>query len=175
MRRGDSVGDAVELQLVDLPRSESPTSALEGQAFASEAKRALGVTVKLETRPFEYQLANFDDAGPNAPAHRNDWAIANDGAFFYNYYPASAQTFSRGGVFNTGAFSDARADALMRASVFGPDPNAVTREAQHLTAALPVLFEPGPAAVYVVSGKVAGDPLGFGALTHNRFCPSTGI
>ena len=74
-------------------------------------------------------------------------------------------------MFNTGGFSDARADTLMRASVFGPDPNAVTREAQHLTAALPVLFEPGPAVVYAVSSKVGGDPLGFGALTQQSFLP----
>ncbi len=134
---GIPAGTPLTFNWVDLPRSESPTSALEGQAFASEAKTALGVTVKLETRTFEYQLANFDDANPNASANRNDWAIANDGAFFYNYYPASAQTFSTGGVFNTGGFSDARADTLMRASVFGPDPNAVTREAHELTAALP--------------------------------------
>ena len=127
--------------------------------------------MKLETRTFEYQLANFDDANPNASANRNDWAIANDGAFFYNYYPASAQTFSSGGVFNAGGFSDARADTLMRASVFGPDPNAVTREAHELTAALPVLFEPGPAIVYAVSSKVGGDPLGFGALTQQSFLP----
>jgi peptide/nickel transport system substrate-binding protein len=168
---GIPTGTPLTFNWVDLPRSESPTSALEGQAFASEAKTALGVTVELETRTFEYQLANFDDAGPNASANRNDWAIANDGAFFYNYYPASAQTFSSGGVFNTGGFSDRRADTLMRASVFGPDPNAVTREAQYLTAALPVLFEPGPAVVYAVSSKVGGDPRGFGALTQQSFLP----
>jgi hypothetical protein len=38
----------------------------------------------------------------------------------------------------------------MRASVFGPDPSAVTREAQELTAAVRVLLEPGPAVVYAV-------------------------
>jgi peptide/nickel transport system substrate-binding protein len=59
----------------------------------------------------------------------------------------------------------------MRASVFGPDPNAVTREAQYLTAALPVLFEPGPAVVYAVSSKVGGDPRGFGALSQQSFLP----
>ena len=164
-------GTSLRFNWVDLPRSESPTSALEGQAFASEAKTALGVTVELQTRTFEYQLANFDDANPNASANRNQWAIANDGAFFYNYYPASAEAFSTGGVFNAGGFSDARADKLMRASVFGPDPDAVTREARHLTAALPVLFEPGPAVVYAVSSKVGGDPLGFGALTQQSFLP----
>ena len=168
---GIPAGTPLTFNWVDLPRSESPTSALEGRAFASEAKTALGVTVHLETRTFDYQLANFNDADPSAAAHRNDWAIANDGAFFFNYYPASDQTFGSGGVFNAGGFSDARADALMHASVFGPDPNAVKREAEHLTAALPVLFEPGPAVVYAVSGTVRGDPLGFGALTQQSLQP----
>jgi peptide/nickel transport system substrate-binding protein len=168
---GIPAGTRLTFNWVDLPRSESPTSALEGQAFASVAKAALGVTVQLQTRTFDYQIANFDDANPIASAHRNDWAIANGGAFFYNYYPASAQAFGRGGVFNTGGFSDSAAESLMRASVFGPDPNAVTREAAHLTAAVPVLFEPGPAVVYAVSSKVRGNPLGFGALTQQSLLP----
>jgi peptide/nickel transport system substrate-binding protein len=156
---------------VDLPRSESPTSALEGQAFASAAKTALGVTVELESRTFDYQLANFDDADPSDAANRDDWAIADDGGFFYNYYPASDQSFSAGGVFNTGGFSDAEADKLMRASVFGPEPDAVQHEAQYLTATVPVLFEPGPAVVYAISSKVRGDPRGFGALTQQSLLP----
>jgi peptide/nickel transport system substrate-binding protein len=168
---GIPAGAPLTFNWVDLPQSQSPSSALEGQAFASEAKRAIGVTVQLETRTFDYQLANFDDADPTASANRDDWAIANDGAFFYNYYPASAQTFNSDGVFNTGGFSDAAADQLMGASVFGPDPNAVKREAEHLTTALPVFFEPGPAVVYAVSSRVRGDPRGFGALTQQSFLP----
>jgi peptide/nickel transport system substrate-binding protein len=168
---GIPAGTPLTFNWVDLPRSESPTNALEGQAFASEAKSALGVTVKLETRTFDYQLANFDDADSTAAANHNDWAIANDGGFFYNDYPASDQTFSSGGVFNAAGFSDPRADALMRASVSGPDPNAVTNEAQYLTAQVPVLFEPGAAVVYAVSSKVRGNELGFGALTQQSFLP----
>jgi peptide/nickel transport system substrate-binding protein len=168
---GIPAGTPLKFNWVDLPRSQSPSSALEGQAFASAAKTALGVTVELESRSFDYQLANFDDANPSGARNRDDWAIANDGGFFYNYYPASQGTFNTGGLFNTGGFSDARADALMSASVFGPDPNAVTREAQYLTAAVPVLFEPGPAVVYAVSSKVRGDPLGFGALTQQSLLP----
>ena len=44
---GIPAGTPLTFNWVDLPRSQSPTSALEGQAFASEAKTALGVTVKL--------------------------------------------------------------------------------------------------------------------------------
>ncbi len=168
---GIPLGTPLRFNWVDLPPAQSPSSAREGQAFASEAKTAIGVTVTLQTRTFDYQLANFDDADPSDAAHRDDWAIANDGGFFYNFYPASDQTFSTDGVFNTGGFSDARADALMSASVFGPDPNAVTAEAQYLTANVPVLFEPGPAVVYAVSRKVHGNPLGFGALTQQSLLP----
>ncbi|MFZ0387255.1 MAG: ABC transporter substrate-binding protein [Solirubrobacteraceae bacterium] len=168
---GIPAGTPLTFNWVDLPRSESPTSALEGHAFASAAKTAIGVTVELQSRTFDYQLANFDDADPSATQNRDDWAIANDGAFFYNYYPASDQTFNTTGVFNAGGFSDARADALMSASVFGPDPNAVKDEAHYLTATVPVLFEPAPAVVYAVSSRVRGDPLGFGALTQQSLLP----
>jgi peptide/nickel transport system substrate-binding protein len=168
---GIPAGTPLKFNWVDLPASESPFSALEGQTFASEARTAAGVTVALQSRTFDYQLANFDDAGPSGAADRDDWAIANGGGFFYDYYPASDQTFNTGGVFNAGGFSDAAADKLMRASVFGPDPNAVTREAQYLTANPPVLFLPGPAVVYAVSNKVGGDPAGFGALTQQSLQP----
>jgi peptide/nickel transport system substrate-binding protein len=168
---GIPAGTPLTFNWVDLPPSESPSSALEGQAFASEAKTAVGITVELQSRTFDYQLANFDDADPSAAHNRDDWAIANDGGFFYNYYPASDQTFNTGGVFNAGGFSDARANTLMSASVFGPDPNAVKHEAQYLTATLPVLFEPGPAVVYAVSSRVRGDSLGFGALTQQSLLP----
>ena len=168
---GIPAGTPLTFNWIDLPRSQSPTGALEGHAFASAAKTTLGVTVKLESRTFDYQLANFDDANPSASANRNDWAIADGAGFFYDYYPASAQIFGSGGVFNTGGFANAHADALMHASVFGPEPNAVTREAQELTAALPVLFEPSPAIVYAVSSKIRGDSRGFGALTQQSLLP----
>ncbi len=127
VRRRDPGRDAVDVQLgrsaaigVADERARGPGVRVRGQ------DRARGHRANCETRTFDYQLANFDDADPTASANRDDWAIANDGGFFYNYYPASDQTFSTGGVFNTGGFSDARADTLMRASVFGPDPDAVT-------------------------------------------------
>jgi peptide/nickel transport system substrate-binding protein len=44
---GIPAGTPLTFNWVDLPRSESATNALEGQAFASAAKTALGVTVKL--------------------------------------------------------------------------------------------------------------------------------
>src|SRR6202012_5366612 len=94
---GIPAGTPLTFNWVDLPRSESPSSALEGQAFASAAKTAVGITVVLQSRTFDYQLANFNDADPGAAQNRDDWAIANDGAFFYNYYPASDQTFNTGG------------------------------------------------------------------------------
>ena len=50
-------------------------------------------------------------------------------------------------------------------------PGAVKREAEHLTTALPVFFEPGPAVVYAVSSRVRGDPRGFGALTQQSLQP----
>jgi peptide/nickel transport system substrate-binding protein len=168
---GIPAGTPLRFNWVDLPQSQSPTSVPEGQAFAAEANSAAGIDVELETKPFDFQIASFNDADPSNAGNRNAWAIANDGGFFYDLFPTSSGIFDSGGVFNAGGFADPRADRLIRDSVYGDDPDAVTSEAAYLTATAPVLFLPQPANVYAVSKRVGGAPEGFGALTLQSLAP----
>ena len=173
VRRRDPGGDAAEVQL-------GRSAAI---AVAVERARRSGVRVRGEDRArrhrraarrgaFDYQLANFDDADPSALGNRDDWAIANDGAFFYNYYPASAGTFNTGGVFNAGGFSDARADTLMTRLGVRSGP-----ERGHARGPVPdrgrsrCCSSPGPPSCTRSRSKVGGDPLGFGALTQQSLLP----
>jgi peptide/nickel transport system substrate-binding protein len=164
-------GTPLKFNWIDLPSSQSPASVPEGEAFAAEAKAAAGIDVELETKPFNFQIANYNDADRSTAGNRDKWAIANDGGFFYSFYPTSSGVLNTGGVFNAGGFSDPRADRLIDASVHGADPHAVTHEAAYLTAAVPVLFLPQPATVYAVSRRVGGAANGFAALTLQSLAP----
>ena len=149
-----------------------PSSALEGQALASEAKAAAGINLTLETKTFNFQIASYDDADPADVKNENSWAVANYGGFFYDYYPASEGVFNTGGVFNAGAYAEPEADKLMKASVFSADPDAVTAEAHYLTANFPVFFMPQNDYIWAVSEHVGGNPADFGSLTQNTLLPA---
>jgi peptide/nickel transport system substrate-binding protein len=168
---GIPAGTPLKFNFVDVPQSQVPSSALEGQAFASEAKTSAGINVELESKTFNYQIANYDDADPSDVKNENSWAIANYGGFFYDYYPASSGVFNTGGVFNAGGYEDPQADKLMNESVFGSDPNAVKNEGAYLTTNFPVLFMPQSDYIYAASGKVGGNGDGFGSLTQQSFFP----
>ncbi len=168
---GIAAGTPLKFNWVDLPRSQSPASGLEGRALAAIAKSAAGIEIELQTRSFAYQFANFDDADAAGRSDRDDWGFANSGAYFYDLYPTSAGVFDTHGVFNSGGFSDPGADALIDRSVHGSDPSAVTREGAYLATRLPVLFMPTPDEVYAVSRRVGGEPEGFASLTQGAFQP----
>jgi len=165
---GIPAGTPLKFNWLDLPQSETPSSGLEGQAFASEAKAAAGIDVELETKTFNYQIANYDDADPSDVKNENDWAISNYGGFSYDFYPASEGIFNSSGVYNSGGYSDPQADKLMSDSVYSSNPNAVTNEASYLTEQIPVLFSPQSDYIYAVSKKVGGEAKGFASLTLNN-------
>jgi peptide/nickel transport system substrate-binding protein len=169
---GIPAGTPLKFNWVDDPESQVPSSALEGQALASEAKATAGINLTLETKTFNFQIANYDDADPSDVKNENSWAVANYGGFFYDYYPASEGVFNTGGVFNAGAYSEPEADKLMKASVFSADPDAVTAEAKYLTANFPVFFMPQNDYIWAVSKHVGGNPADFGSLTQNTLLPA---
>jgi peptide/nickel transport system substrate-binding protein len=168
---GIPAGTPLRFNWVDLPPSQSPSSVPEGEAFAAQAKSAAGIDVELETKPFNFQIASYNDADPSNAGSENEWAIANNGGFFYDFYPSSSGVFDSDGVFNAGGFADRRADRLIGDSVYGGSPGAVTREAAYLTAKVPVLFLPQSANVYAVAKRVGGAANGFGALTLQSLAP----
>ena len=168
---GIPAGTPLKFNWIDVPQSQVPSSPLEGQAFSSEAKAAAGVDVELQTKTFNYQEANYDDADPSDVKNENSWAISNFGGFSYDFYPASEGIFNTGGVFNDGGYSEPQADKLMNASVHSSNPDAVTSEAQYLTANFPVFFLPQSDYIYAVSKKVGGAPSSFAALTLENTFP----
>ena len=168
---GIPAGTPIKFTWVDTPQSELPSSPLEGEALSSEAKSAAGINLELETKTFNYQISNYDDADPSTVKNADQWGVANYGGFFYDYYPASEGIFNTGGVFNDGGFSQPQADKLMSDSVYSANPDAVINEAQYLTANFPVFWMPQSDYIYAVSKKVGGDPSNFGSLTQETLLP----
>ncbi len=168
---GIPAGTPIRFTWADTPQAEVPSSPLEGQAIASEAKAAAGIDIELTTKTFDYQIANYDDADPSDVKNENQWGVANYGGFSSDYDPTSEGVFNTGGVFNAGGYSVPQADKLMNDSVFSSDPNAVTDEAQFLTANFPVFFMPQSDYIFAVSNKLGGEPSTFGSLTQDTLLP----
>jgi peptide/nickel transport system substrate-binding protein len=148
------------------PASSSPSSGLESEAFASVAKQAAGVSIQLFSKTFNFLISNFNDADPSDAKNENTWGVSNYGGFSYDFFPTSDGIFNTGGVFNGGAYSDPTADKLIKRSVYGSDPNAVTNEAAYLTKDIPIFFMPNSDYVWAVSKKIGGASPSFLALTE---------
>jgi peptide/nickel transport system substrate-binding protein len=163
---GIPAGTPIKFTWYYTPPSSSPSSSLESEAFASEAKQVAGINVELYSKTFDYLEANFDDAVPADAKNDNLWGIDNDGGFSYDYYPTSDGIFNTTGVFNAGAYSDPTADKLINLSVYGTNPGAVVNEASYLTKDIPLLFMPNSDYIFAVSKKVGGASSSFLALTE---------
>ena len=104
--------------------------------------------------------------------YTNDWAVENFSGYTDSPYPTQNSIFNTGGSFNSGAYSDPKMDALIKASVFGADPNAVTSEASYRGQSAPGAV---PAQLRHPSGRsskrVGGTPQSYLALTSYGLWP----
>jgi peptide/nickel transport system substrate-binding protein len=154
-----------------IPPTTTPSSALESEAFASEAKAAAGIDIQLEEKTFNFIVTAYNDADPSQIKHQNEWGVVNFGGLVYDIYPTSATVFNTTGDLNTGGYSNPEADKLMNDSVYGSNPKAVTNEASFLTENQPVLFTPNTDLVYAVSKRVGGPASSFLSLTQSTTFP----
>jgi peptide/nickel transport system substrate-binding protein len=169
---GIPAGTPLSFTWANQPQQVSSVGALESEALASEAKQAAGVNITLQTKPFNFLIANYNDANPGAVKYTNDWGVNNYGGLFMDYYPTQEGVWNTGAAFNTGGFSNPTADALMNASVFGTNPNVVKNEAQYFAKTLPVLFFPDQDYLLAVDAtKVGGTSDGWTAMTQQQFFP----
>jgi peptide/nickel transport system substrate-binding protein len=148
-----------------------PYVPLTDEAVTSEAKQAAGISIQLSQKTFNYIASNYNDADPSVAKYTNDWAVENFSGYTDNPYPTQNAIFNTGGSFNSGAYSDPKMDALIKASVFGSNPNAVTQEASYEGQALPALFLPNYDILYGVSKRVGGTPQSYLALTQLGLWP----
>ena len=133
-----------------------PYVSLTDEAVTSEAKQAAGINIQLFQKTFNYIASNYNNADPSVAKYTNDWAVENFSGYTDNPYPTQNSIFNTGGSFNSGTYSDPKMDQLIHNSVFGSDPNAVTKEASYETTALPALFLPNYDLIFAVASGSAG-------------------
>jgi peptide/nickel transport system substrate-binding protein len=148
------------------PASTSSVGVSESQLFASEARRAAGVDVKLASEPFSFLIANYDDQNPASAAYDNDWGVNDYGGIYTEYYPTGQGILSPGGSLNLGSYEDPRAERLMAASVSSSSPRAISAEVSYFERSYPVFYMPDPDLIFAVSGKVGGSRDAFLAMTQ---------
>jgi peptide/nickel transport system substrate-binding protein len=148
-----------------------PFVPLTDEAVTSEAKQAAGINVRLHQKTFNYIATNFNDADPSVAKFTNTWAVENFSGYTDSPYPTQNSIFNTGGSFNSGAYTNPTMDKLINASVFGSDPNAVTKEASYETQALPALFLPNYDFIWAASKRVGGSPASYLSLTQYGLWP----
>jgi peptide/nickel transport system substrate-binding protein len=131
-------------------------------AWASDAEK-VGINISLQSGTSNHVLAV---AGVYSPETVNDWAVAVYGAFIEPYYPTTLGSFNTGGAFNSGSYSNAKADKLINASVTSGNPAAVKAEASYLTQQQPSLFQPNFDFITVWKNNVSGQPTAIEATTQ---------
>jgi peptide/nickel transport system substrate-binding protein len=153
---------------ITVPYSNDPSN-IGGQvtALASNAK-AVGINLSPVAKTFNYLISNYSD--PDAKSNINKWQVMDFGGFTGSNYPTSNEIFNTTGSFNEGGYSDPKADALIKASQFSTDPNAVKTEAAYLTQQLPGMFEPAADLITAWKG-ISGSPDSFANLSQFGFAP----
>src|SRR5262249_5611353 len=153
------------------PASAGAFIPLTDEAITSEAKQAAGINVRLHEKTFNYIASNLNDADPSVAKYTNTWAVENFSGYVDNGYPTQNAIFNTGGSFNSCAYTDAKMDQLIKASVFGSNPNAVITEADYEARQLPALFLPNYDLIYASSKRVGGNPQSYLSLTQYGLFP----
>jgi peptide/nickel transport system substrate-binding protein len=151
--------------------ASGPYVSLTDEAVTSEAKKAAGINIALHQKTFNYIASNFNDPDPSVAKFKNTWGVENFSGYTNAPYPTQNSIFNTGGSFNSGGYTDPKMDNLIRNSVFGSDPKAVTKEASYEATALPALFLPNYDYIWAVSKRVGGDPKSYLSLTQYAFWP----
>jgi peptide/nickel transport system substrate-binding protein len=163
---GIPVGTPFKFTWFYIPATTSPSSSLESEAFASEAKQAAGINIQLEQKTFNFLVSTYNDADPAQAKYDNDWGVVNFGGLTDDVYPTESTVFNTTGDLNTGGYSSPEADKLINESVYSSNPKAVTNEATFLTANQPTLFTPNTDLIFAVSKRVGGPAASFLSLTQ---------
>jgi peptide/nickel transport system substrate-binding protein len=151
--------------------ASGPYVSLTDETIASEAKQAAGINIHLFQKTFNYISTNYNNADPSMAQYTNDWGVENYSGFVDQPYPTQNNIFNTTGSYNSGSYSNPTMDALIKASVFSSDPNAVTKEASYAGETLPALWGPNYDWIEAASSRVGGPPAALVTLTQYSFFP----
>jgi peptide/nickel transport system substrate-binding protein len=101
------------------------------------------------TKSFNFLVSEWTNTVPGGLKNHNAWGVNNYGGLYEDYYPTNDGVLNHPGTltkpaagFNTGNYSDPKANSLINQSVYGNNPNDVKNEAAYLEQQQPVLYGP---------------------------------
>jgi peptide/nickel transport system substrate-binding protein len=169
---GIPAGTPISFVWANLPESVASTSALEAEVISSEAKKAAGINITLQTKSFNFLISDYNDQNPAAAKYTNSWGVNNYGGLFEDFYPTQEGVENPGAGFNIGAYNDATANRLMNASVHSGNIDAVKTEANYMAKSLPVFYiANGDYLIAVNTKKVGSQAEGWTVMTQQQWMP----
>ena len=138
------------------------------------AKAQAGIKITLQTKTFNFLISNYNNANPAAAKYKNEWGVNNYGGLFMDYFPTQEGVWNTDGGFNTGGYSDPKANSLMTAVGVRQQRRAPsTNEADYFSKHLPVLFFPDQDYLLAVNSKKVGSTStdGWTATTQQQLFP----
>jgi peptide/nickel transport system substrate-binding protein len=166
---GIPAGTPIRFVWANVSSSISPVGARESRIFANDARRAAGIDVSFVTGSFSFLTAEYNDQNPAAGQYVDDWGVNNYGGALTDFYPTQQGLLGGGGSLNLGAYSDATAERMMRASVASPSAKAIDSEVSYLGRTYPVLYMPDQDWIVAVSHSVGGPADAFRAMTQQQY------
>jgi peptide/nickel transport system substrate-binding protein len=141
----------------------------EDEDLASDAKSA-GIEISLQGSNFNYIIQNYNDAA--SPANESKWAAEDFGGESFSTYPTAFGFLNTGGGGQLGDYSNPTANALINASISGPNTSAVTNELSFFETNLPVMWQPVRDHIYAWKTDISStDPSAFENLTQYTVTP----
>jgi peptide/nickel transport system substrate-binding protein len=168
---GIPAGTPIKFTWYTETEASGPYIPLTDEAVTSEAEQAAGINIELFQKTFNYIASNLNDPDPSVAKFKNTWGVENFDGYTDAPYPTQNSIFNTTGSFNSGGYIDAKMNALINASVYGSNPNAVTQEASYEAQALPALFLPNSDYIWAVSNRVGGTPQSWLGQTQYGFWP----
>jgi peptide/nickel transport system substrate-binding protein len=175
---GIPAGTPFKFVWANQPESASPASVLASEAIASEAKQAAGIDIELQTKTFNFLVSEYTNTVPGGLKNHNEWGVNNYGGLYEDYYPTNDGVLNHPGTltkpasgFNTGNYSDSKANSLINASVFGKSASDVKAEGAYLEKEQPVLYGADQDWLIAVNTKKVGSVDADGWLTMTQQQP----
>lgn len=150
---GIAAGQPLEFQLEY--SSGSTTSDQENAAIASSQEQA-GIKLNLKPTPFDTMVGNTGNC--TAASHAKDcgWQIVEFGYSPYPLYPADNGNFISDGPFNSGGYSDPRADSMINATLQDSGTQSFYSYEDYIARQLPWLWLPLREGLEVYKSDLGG-------------------
>ena len=151
---GIAAGQSLTLRLV---YSSGRATTDQQNAAIKSSEAAAGITFNLKSEPFNTLISQIGTCtAASHPSADCGWQLASFGYEPYSLYPNGDGFFNTGGDGNSGGYSDARMDQLIKATEYGSSTQAFGQYEDYAARQLPWLWLPLRSEILVYRTKLRG-------------------